>query len=202
MPPAPACPAPSSAQPDVRPWIEHRGPSGPLTLCEGDGRRQDTQRLWAAANGRRNPLFTMPMVGLATFQSAAFGDPVRQPFGSAGGPSSFLIARRATIPDAAWAGLPVGPNTSFSQSYQRVGGQDHQNAADWKCQPDHRHGEQRIAPPICRRPTAAACPAGVHLLTQGEWTGLVTVLDPGTNVWLRADDGAGHAGAGGMFSQS
>jgi len=99
-----------------------------------------------------------------------------------------------------WIGDPLPANSSSAKTYQRTGGENHRNAGDWKV----------AAPtlgainPLLRLPFPQAIieyptdPAAVTL-TNGEWTGLLSVGQSGSALTLRADDGHGHTGGSNPF---
>jgi uncharacterized repeat protein (TIGR01451 family) len=120
-------------------------------------------------------------------------------FGACGG-HPVLITAPASIPPAEWQGLPAPLNPVSTITYQRVGGLDHNNAADWiTTNATLGTWNAGLRPPFAApNRTFPVHPASVQL-DQGQWTGLLTLTQPARGVRLRADNGAGLAGDSGTL---
>jgi hypothetical protein len=111
-----------------------------------------------------------------------------------------MITSPAAIPAAQWQGLPVPVNATSSRSYQRAGTLDHDNAADWLA----TNSTLGILNAALRFPFSAplrvlpVVPSTAQI-NLGQWEGTLTLAEPGSGVWLRADDGAGLVGDSPIF---
>jgi uncharacterized repeat protein (TIGR01451 family) len=108
------------------------------------------------------------------------------------------IAVPSSIPEAIWSGPPVVVPPGWSNKaldYQRQGNSDQNNAADWVIATNSFGvlNPQLQFPFIGLASQFAVVPASVTL-TNGKWNGLLAVSAPGTNAFLRADDGDGLPG--------
>jgi uncharacterized repeat protein (TIGR01451 family) len=96
---------------------------------------------------------------------------------------------------AIWNGLPTGPNANSTLTYQRGGQLDHDDATDWILAANSigaLNSALRL-PFVGKSFRTPAVPSSVSV-TNGIWNGTIALTVPGTNVWLRADDGVGHSG--------
>jgi len=106
-----------------------------------------------------------------------------------------LIMLPLPVVEADWSGPPVPANYNPSLTYQRIGLYDHNNAGDWVAATNsvglpNRELRIPLAAPLSRITVA---PASVTF-SNGLWSGDLVITNPVTNLVLRADDLAGHAG--------
>lgn len=106
-----------------------------------------------------------------------------------------FITVPTTITDTYWNGPPAAPNSNAALTFQRGGHSDYNNAADWAA-PTNSFGTLNscLQTPFVAAPFQYPLAPSSVTLTNGEWSGQLTVTTPGTNVILRADDLNGHAG--------
>ena len=112
-----------------------------------------------------------------------------------------LISTPVQIADTTWNGPPVPPNANPALTYQRTGYANHHNSADWIIAPN-RFGlpNPALSAPVSGLVSVSAVTPPTVSLTNGAWSGIITVATPGTNLFLRADDGAGQAGDSGLLT--
>jgi len=112
-----------------------------------------------------------------------------------------LIANPTPIPAEQWQGAPIPANGDELLSYERIGGEDHNDSSDWVAigRSIGSINDDLTVPftggraPVAITPTAAT-------FAGGAWAGDVTVLeDAPEEMYLRADDGSGHAGESNRF---
>ena len=112
-----------------------------------------------------------------------------------------LISSPAPITSATWNGSAVAANANAAQTYQRFGHANHHNAADWVIAPNNFGAfNPALQTPFVGSLTAAATIPPSIAITNGVWAATVAVTTSGTNAFLRADDGLGHAGDSGLFT--
>lgn len=112
-----------------------------------------------------------------------------------------LIVEPMPVPESQWSGAPASPNTISLYTYQRVGSSDQNNASNFQL------GTSTMGTlnPGLALPWGGPQAAGdiVPLVTgpfvNGVWTGAITVNQPFTNLYIRADDGDGHLGFSSTF---
>ena len=114
--------------------------------------------------------------------------------------TAFPITSPEPLPDALWQGtLPI--IRSGVLTYQRVGGFNHHNAADWVAATN----TVGTLHPLCRVPfvdgdNVRSVTPGRIAFTNGVWSGWVTVPEPGASLALRVDDAEGHPGQSERFT--
>lgn len=112
-----------------------------------------------------------------------------------------VIHEPVSILTSDWSGsvLPVaGDNT---RSYQRSGSVDHHDSSDWNL------GLPTVGstnadldfPFVGAALPVALSPISSGSFTNGLWAGEITILQPGAQVYLAADDGQGHVGGSRLF---
>jgi uncharacterized repeat protein (TIGR01451 family) len=107
------------------------------------------------------------------------------------------------IPAAQWIGVPVPANVNGAWTYQRIGAADHNGRSDWVAAPNSiGKTNQQMAVPFYELLSLGASPDQLAGFVNGVWVGGLTLQDPTTNVFLRVDDGLGHAGTGNVFAVS
>src|SRR6266496_1956640 len=110
------------------------------------------------------------------------------------------IKNPTALPTNAWSGQPLIVNNSGILSFQRVGGYNHHNKADWTIAPKtlgSTNSGLRI-PFVAGYRSVITSPATIDLIA-GSWTGLISVAEPAKDLFLHADDGTGHAGDSNPF---
>ena len=124
-------------------------------------------------------------------------------FFCAGGAYPPYVAVPLSITEAAWSGPPAAVISSYNPAltYQRRGYADHHNAADWSIATNSFGAlNPRMQLPFVAAATSVdAIPSSVTL-TNGKWCGQLVVSVPGTNAFLRADNGEGLPGDSSAFT--
>jgi len=96
-------------------------------------------------------------------------------------------------------GIADGPE---SETMQREGNEDHDDATDFPWVSPKSKGLQNAGltvPFVGAGVPVAITPIVSGSFVDGVWTGTISVLEQGTDVWLRAEDGSGHSGDSNMF---
>ena len=96
-----------------------------------------------------------------------------------------------------------GVNASGTGSIQRQGNQDHNTSDDFPWILPRSKGSQNAGltvPFSGGEIPVSIIPTNIGNFVEGIWNGLVTVLEPASNMFVRADDGNGHSGTSGAFT--
>ncbi len=94
-----------------------------------------------------------------------------------------------------WSGQPMIANNAGFLSFQRLGGYNHHNMADWAIAPKtlgSTNSGLRL-PFVAGYRNVKVSPATIDLIA-GSWTGSISVSEPAHGLFLHADDWNGHAG--------
>jgi uncharacterized repeat protein (TIGR01451 family) len=111
------------------------------------------------------------------------------------------IAVPLPLPAAQWQGGPVAANEDSSRTYQRTGSQDRNSSLDWTAAPANIGAlNPGLAVPFGNERPVNISPTATANFVNGTWNGHLMVLEPATNVYIRADDRDGHRGASGTFT--
>jgi uncharacterized repeat protein (TIGR01451 family) len=111
------------------------------------------------------------------------------------------ITNPISIPGSEWLGLPAFANTDSAKTYQRIGNRDHNGAIDWI----NATNSVGLLNTNLRMPftgTYASIPINPvsAIVTNGEWTGNITISNATAGMFLRADDLNGHPGDSSLFA--
>jgi uncharacterized repeat protein (TIGR01451 family) len=99
-----------------------------------------------------------------------------------------LITKPAPIPAVEWIGNPLAANTNVNRTWQRVGLSDRNSSLDWiLASPSPGNVHSNLSLPFALNHTFAVSPQIVRL-TNGLWSGSVTVSGVQSNVVLLAAD--------------
>src|SRR5262249_2107054 len=97
-----------------------------------------------------------------------------------------LITDPVPVSFADWAGAPITANTTFGNSYQRMGNSDQNVRADWVSAPNSPAIlNSNLALPFAPGAVpVAVSPSILSNFVRGVWTGSVTVLEPAVGMQL------------------
>jgi len=100
-----------------------------------------------------------------------------------------------------WYGATVPLNSNPAYTYQRQGNFNHRQALDWVAT-NRSVGTMNpsLGFPFTGNYTAIGVSPGSLFLTNGAWSGLLTIDAPGTNLILHADNGIGNPGTSNPFN--
>lgn len=112
----------------------------------------------------------------------------------------YLINNPAPILPGGWFGGPVPLNANLAYTYQRQGDFNQRQALDWIAT-NRSIGilNSNLNLPFTPNYTPIEVLPGSVFLTNGVWSGLLTVDAPGNNVILHADNGNGNPGVSNPF---
>ena len=111
-----------------------------------------------------------------------------------------LISNPVPILPSGWFGGPVTLNGNSAYTYQRQSNFNHQQAVDWVAT-NRTIGvlNSNLSLPFTANYIPIAVLPGSVFLTNGSWSGFLSVQAPGTNVLLHADNGTGNSGLSNPF---
>jgi len=112
-----------------------------------------------------------------------------------------LIGSPVAILPGGWLGDPVQASSlNPAYTFQRQGDFNHQQAVDWfQTNGSIRFLNSTLSHPFSAKHTAITLLPGSVFLTNGVWSGYLSVVGQGDNVVLHADDGDGHPGVSNPF---
>jgi len=136
---------------------------------------------------------------IAVLLRNASGAPIDFVCADAGTPASITLPQ--TIPASLWSGAQIAAPSNTSYGYSRIGNSDNNTAGDWITTiPGMGVVNAGLNTPF----PPAILPVGVTpnvtgSFVNGTWNGNIAITQSGSQIKLRADDGAGHTGDSNAF---
>jgi uncharacterized repeat protein (TIGR01451 family) len=112
----------------------------------------------------------------------------------------FLITNPVPVLPGVWYGGPVSLNSSSGNTYQRQGNFNQRQAVNWTAT-SRSVGilNPSLSIPLVAEPTTLGMISTNLFLTNGIWSGPLTITTTGSNVMLIADNGLGNPGLSNPF---